>query len=96
MFDTEEPRASATDGVTILTRLETEDLLRILDREFTLLDNAGVQIVDAASNDAVGEITGKTRISLRRLDLPELRDVRIRSVDHVPGEEHLGIHSNAT
>ena len=64
----------------------------MLDREFTLLDNGGIQIIDAASNDAVGEIgIGKTRISLRRFDLPELRDVRIRSVDHVPGEEHLGI-----
>jgi hypothetical protein len=95
LFDTEEPRElvrSATNGVTTLTRVETEDLLRIVDREFTLLDNGGIQIVDAASNDAVGEISiGKTRISLRRFDLPELRGVRIRSVDHVPGEEHLGI-----
>ena len=95
LFDTEEPLElvrSAANGLTILTRVETQDLLRILDREFTLVDNAGIQIVDPESNDAVGEIRiGKTRISLRRFDLPELSDIRIRSVDHIPGEDDEGV-----
>jgi hypothetical protein len=80
------------DAVVPLDRHDTEVVLAALDQNFVVRkDRSELLIVDPRSNMPVGNISiNKSRISLRKLSIPEVDDIYVEHVN-VPPDENAGI-----
>lgn len=83
----------ANDDVAALNKNESDAVLAALDHSFAVRRVRGeLRIVNPQENAQIGSINiGKTRISLRSLELPEIEGIHIASANPVAGEEDLGV-----
>jgi hypothetical protein len=85
-------RRAGGDAV-VLNKIEVDAILTVLDRTLAVRRVKGeLRIVDPRDNSRIGAIlVGKTRISLRSFEIPEIKDIYIEPVNPAAGEEDTGV-----
>jgi len=91
LFESGDPKRlirQTANGFEVLTHAEIGTLLGALDQAFPITVNRnGAHVSDPRNNRRIGELAvGKTRISLRSFELPEIEDVFIEPDAGAPGE----------
>ena len=83
-------------GVDVLTNNEVKMVLAALEREFAVKKETGkLRVIDEATNRNVAFLNiGKTRISLRDLELPEIDGIFVESTQHAAGQDDASIPLN--
>jgi hypothetical protein len=90
LFESEEKKhlvRDAAGGPVVLDKAATDAVLAALDQSFEIRRvKKELRIIDPATDQKAGEIViGKTRISLRSFELPEIVDVFVESEVEQPG-----------
>ncbi len=82
----------AGDETVVLNKIEVDTILAVLDRAFAVRRVRGdLRIIAAHGNIQIGSISvGKTRISLRAFEIPEIENIYVEPVNPAPGEEDTG------
>jgi hypothetical protein len=80
------------DAAVPLDKNDTDIILAALDQDFAVRKSRSeLEIVDPRSNTPVGNISiNKNRISLRKLNIPEIDDIYVESVNP-PAQDKAGI-----
>jgi hypothetical protein len=84
-------RSDDGDAV-VLNKNEVDAVLAVLDQAFAVRRLRGeLRIINPLDNVQIGNINvGKTRISLRSFEIPDIQDVYVGPVNPTPGEEDAG------
>jgi hypothetical protein len=80
------------DDTAILEKNEIETILALLDRTLTVRKVRGELRITDPQDQPIGILNiGKTRISLRSFEIPEIENIYVEPVNQPEGEDDLGV-----
>jgi hypothetical protein len=98
LFETPEAQAMQLlrglgDSAVVLSKDETDAILAVLDQSLTVRKvRSELRLTRPADNARVGVLNiGKARISLRKLTLPEIENVYVKSANQPANDEDSGV-----